>query len=83
LYGSPPRATSVHRVVYGPDGKVMYDSTWSSRYVGEPSIVRVGTKPPPKKKKPAVEAGAAKRPAGPDPAPTEPPTTVPVAPQPR
>ena len=24
--GVPPRSTSVHRVVYGPDGKVMYDS---------------------------------------------------------
>ena len=33
--GVPPRSTSVHRVVYGPDGKLMYDSVWSSRYVGE------------------------------------------------
>ena len=84
VYGSPPRATSVHRVVYGPNGKVMYDSTWSSRYVAEPSVVRVGSKPPPKKKpKPPVDEASPTQPAGPDPAaPTEPPTT-PVVPQPR
>jgi hypothetical protein len=62
----------------------MYDSSWSSRYVGEPSVVRVGTKPPPKKKKPkpAVDEASPTQP-GPDPAaPTEP-TTTPVVPQPR
>jgi vancomycin resistance protein YoaR len=84
VYGSPPRATSVHRVVYGPTGTVMYDSTWSSRYVAEPSVVRVGTKPPPKKKpKPLVDEASPTQPAGPDPAgPTEP-STKPVVPQPR
>ena len=84
VYGSPPRSTSVHRVVYGPNGKVMYDSTWSSRYVAEPSVVRVGTKPPAKKKpKPAVDEASATQPAGPDPAPSTEPTTTPVAPQQR
>jgi vancomycin resistance protein YoaR len=84
VYGSPPRSTSVHRVVYGPNGKVMYDSTWSSRYVGEPSVVRVGTKPPPKKKKPkaAVDEASPTQSAGPDPTTTEP-STTPVVPQPR
>jgi vancomycin resistance protein YoaR len=56
--GSPPLATSVHRVVYGANGKVMYDSTWSSHYDGEASIVRLGTKK--KKKKPAAPDATAK-----------------------
>ena len=32
-----------------PSGKLLYDNTWRSFYVGEPSLVRVGTKEPPKK----------------------------------
>ena len=56
--GSPPRETSVHRLVYDANGKLLYDNTWRSFYVGEPSKVRVGTKEPPKKpvkpKKPAA-----------------------------
>jgi vancomycin resistance protein YoaR len=68
--GTAPTATSVHRVVYGPDGKVMYDSSWSSHYVGETSVVRVGTKPksPPKKKKtkPAAEQPGTPAPTTPD-----------------
>jgi hypothetical protein len=48
-YGAPPRETSVHRLVYDSDGKLLYDNTWSSYYVGEPSLVRVGTKELPKK----------------------------------
>lgn len=42
--GEPSRRTSVRRIVYGPDGKVMYDTTWYSRYESEPKIVHVGTK---------------------------------------
>ena len=72
--GSPPMATSVHRVVYGPDGKAMYDSSWSSRYVGEASIVRVGTKAPKKKKKP--------EPAAKQPATGQPVTPAPATPKP-
>ena len=34
--------------VYDADGKLLYDNTWRSYYVGEPTIVRVGTKKPPK-----------------------------------
>jgi vancomycin resistance protein YoaR len=56
-YGAPPRSTSVHRIVYDASGKVLYDSTFSSRYVGEPTVMRIGTKKP--AKKPAAK-GAAK-----------------------
>jgi vancomycin resistance protein YoaR len=47
--GSPPRRTSVERLVYDANGKLLYDNTWRSYYVGEPSLVRVGTKAPAKK----------------------------------
>ena len=47
--GSPPRQTSVRRLVYDASGKLLYDDTWRSFYVGEPSLVRVGSKKPPKK----------------------------------
>jgi vancomycin resistance protein YoaR len=45
--GSPPRKTSVHRIVYSASGKVLYDTVFYSSYVGEPSVVDVGTKPRP------------------------------------
>ena len=48
-YGSPPRQTAVRRLVYDANDKLLYDNTWSSFYVGEPSLVRVGTKEPAKK----------------------------------
>ena len=48
-YGTPPRSTSVRRRVFAPDGKLMYDTTWHSYYVGEPTVVLIGTKPRPKK----------------------------------
>ena len=55
-YGTAPRSTSVRRRVFAPDGKLMYDTTWHSYYVGEPTVVRLGTKPRPKKPaKPAPE----------------------------
>ena len=47
-WGSPPRSTSVTRRVYAPDGTLLYDTTWRSYYVGEPTVVRLGTKPRPK-----------------------------------
>ena len=40
----PSRAVSVRRVVYNRRGKLLYDTTWSSTYVSEPRVVRVGTK---------------------------------------
>ena len=55
-WGSPPRSTSVTRRVYAPDGTQMYDTTWRSYYVGEPTVVRLGTKPRPKPKAPAKDA---------------------------
>jgi hypothetical protein len=63
--GAPPRETSVRRRVYDRDGSLLYDSTWSSRYTAEPSLVRVGTKPPPKPKpKPASKPAAGAPDAG-------------------
>jgi len=45
--GSPPRQTSVHRVVYSASGKLLYDTVFYSSYVGEPTVIQVGTKPRP------------------------------------
>jgi vancomycin resistance protein YoaR len=45
--GSPPRKTSVHRVVYSASGKLLYDTVFYSSYVGEPTVIQVGTKPRP------------------------------------
>ena len=46
--GSPARSTSVERKVYDANGKLIYDSTFYSSYRGEPTVLRVGTKPNPK-----------------------------------
>jgi vancomycin resistance protein YoaR len=77
-YGAAPRKTSVTRRVYAPDGTLMYDTSWSSYYVGEPTVVRLGTKPRPKPKQPAALADgtAAAKKASPTPA-TEPKPTTP------
>ena len=48
--GSPRTATTVRRKVYDSDGKLLYDDTWHSSYVGDAQLVRVGTKKVPKKK---------------------------------
>jgi vancomycin resistance protein YoaR len=45
--GEPPRSTSVHRLVYDASGKLLLDSVFYSSYVGEPKVIRVGTKPKP------------------------------------
>jgi vancomycin resistance protein YoaR len=45
--GEPPRSVTVTRRVYLPNGKLLYDETWSTYYRGEKRIVRIGTKPPP------------------------------------
>ena len=63
--GAPPRETSVRRLVYDASDKLLYDNTWRSFYVGEPSLVRVGTKAPPKKpKKPGAKPEATAEKAG-------------------
>jgi vancomycin resistance protein YoaR len=83
-FGAPPRETSVHRLVYDTNGKLLYDNTWRSYYVGEPSLVRVGTKEPPKKK-PGAKAetpGTGEAPATTAPAATAPTTTTTPAPAP-
>jgi vancomycin resistance protein YoaR len=46
-YGQPPRSVSVRRLVYDAKGKLLFDTTWYSSYVGEPKVVRVGKKPVP------------------------------------
>jgi hypothetical protein len=58
--GVQPRETSVHRTVYGAGGTILHDDVWRSYYVGEPSLVRVGTKRLPTRPKdaPAADAGA-------------------------
>lgn len=45
--GSAPLQTSVHRRVYSPGGKLLHDDVWSSYYVGESRVIKVGTKVPP------------------------------------
>lgn len=52
-FGAPPRSTAVTRRVYAADGALMYDTTWRSYYVGEPTVVRLGTKRRPAPAKPA------------------------------
>ena len=46
-YGEPSRRTSVHRLVYAPDGRLLHDDTWYSSYSAEPTVIRYGTKPRP------------------------------------
>ncbi|HET8651389.1 MAG TPA: VanW family protein [Gaiellaceae bacterium] len=58
--GQPSRKTAVTRKVYTKEGKLLYDTTWSSYYRAEPTVVGYGTKkrpapppePKPKKKNP-------------------------------
>jgi hypothetical protein len=40
----------VHRKVFTADGELLYDNVWYSSYRGEPTVLRVGTKPKPKPK---------------------------------
>lgn len=53
--GSPPMSTSVTRRVYNPDGKLRMEATFWSSYVGDKSIIHVGTKPKPKPKPVATD----------------------------
>jgi vancomycin resistance protein YoaR len=47
--GSSPSRTVVTRKVYGPDGKLVHDETWTTSYKGETRVIRVGTKVAPAK----------------------------------
>ena len=49
-YGESAYSTSVERIVYAPDGKLMSDATWYSNYRSSPEILLVGPKPKPKPK---------------------------------
>jgi vancomycin resistance protein YoaR len=89
IVGSPPRETSVHRKVYLENGTLLHDDTWSSRYVGEPTVMRVGTKAKEKPKPPSettttgTTTGPTTTPTGTTPtttAPTTPAGTTPTAP---
>jgi vancomycin resistance protein YoaR len=48
--GESAYSTSVHRLVYAPDGKLLSDATWYSSYRSSPEILLVGPKPKPKHK---------------------------------
>jgi hypothetical protein len=54
-YGEPSRRTSVRRLVYDAQGKLLYDDNWTSVYRSEPKLVRVGPPKPKTKKKPATD----------------------------
>ena len=53
--GQPARSVSVRRIVYGPDGEVLYDTVWHSTYASEPRVVRIGTKPKEEEEKPPAD----------------------------
>jgi vancomycin resistance protein YoaR len=77
--GSPARATSVTRTVYGEDGSVIHDETWNTSYRGEYRVIRVGTKP---KEKPKPKDPPQAKPAPPPPTTPTTPTTTTTAPPP-
>ncbi|MFN8223517.1 MAG: VanW family protein [Gaiellales bacterium] len=58
VVGTPPRETSVTRRVYDANGDLLFENTWRSYYVGEPTKVRVGTKPKPVETPPTGATGA-------------------------
>jgi len=62
-YGQPATTASVHRTVYAPDGKLLSDNTFYSRYVSSPKIVAFNPKPAAKPKPKAKPAPAATTPA--------------------
>jgi vancomycin resistance protein YoaR len=63
-YGTHPKQTSVRRRVYDAAGTLLSDRTWWSTYVGEPTIVRIGTRvPDPVVETPPVEAAVGPAPA--------------------
>jgi vancomycin resistance protein YoaR len=77
VVGQPPRTTSVRRKVYDAGGELLYDSTWRSYYVGEPTIVHVGTKKWPQREEPARPGPLRAAPASAGPVTTPEPTTQP------
>jgi vancomycin resistance protein YoaR len=79
LVGSPPRETNVHRKVYLANGTLLHDDTWSSHYVGEPTVILVGTKERPKPKK-KIPPPTTDEPTTPRTTPEDPTSTGPAVP---
>jgi vancomycin resistance protein YoaR len=79
--GQPSRRTSVTRRVYAPSGKLMSETTWTSWYRSEPTVIRYGTKPRPKAPPPPPPPPKGKQPPPPPPPgnPTPPPPPPPPA----
>ena len=71
--GEPSMSTSVRRLVYDANGKLLYDNTFYSRYVSSPELVRVGPKKPKHKPKPPAAVTTVQA----DPTLTEPTGTTP------
>ncbi len=63
--GEDALSTSVERLVYAPDGKLMSDNTWYSNYRSSPEILLVGPTPkaPPKPKTKTPPAATTTTPA--------------------
>jgi vancomycin resistance protein YoaR len=80
--GEPSRRTSVRRRVYTRNGKLLHDTTWSSWYRSEPTIVRYGTKPRPKPEPPPPPPKPKKKNPQPPPPPPAPPAAQPTPPAP-
>lgn len=80
--GEPSRKTAVTRRVYTADGKKLYDTTWSSYYRSEPTVVRYGTKerpePPPPPPKDPPPKDPPPPPKDPPPPPRDPPPPPPA-----
>ncbi|HET9323218.1 MAG TPA: VanW family protein [Gaiellaceae bacterium] len=76
--GQPSRKTAVTRRVYDRNGKLIYDTTWSSYYRAEPTVIRYGTKARPKPPPPPTKPKTKKNPPPPpQPASTEAPLQQP------
>jgi vancomycin resistance protein YoaR len=80
--GTAPTAVTVTRTVYRANGSVLYDETWRTSYRGEKRVVRVGTKKPPRKPKPAPTTTGAETGGRTDTTVTQPPPPAPNAPPP-
>ncbi|HEV3479139.1 MAG TPA: VanW family protein [Gaiellaceae bacterium] len=81
-YGEPSRKTSVTRLVYSPQGRLLSEDTWTSWYRSEPKIVRYGTKPRPKQPSPPPPPKDKGKKTPPPPPPPGEPTPPPPPPPP-
>jgi len=79
--GEPSRTTSVTRRVYNANHKLLSETTWTSWYRSEPTVIRYGTKPRPKPEPPPPPPKGKKKPPPPPPPPA-PAEATPPAPQP-